>query len=236
MLAQLKEHGNDPLTPIVVQRGLKQDQINYLYEHGREFPGVRMQDSFLRSYPYRSLAAQVLGYVGQISPEEYKRLKRQGYQPTDSIGQAGVESTYDTYLRGKDGKAQLTVDSRGRPKGAARLEAEPTPGQALRLTIDIKLQRAAERALKYGVDLARASGIEGRARRRRRDRRAQPEGRRGARDGVVPDLPAVDLRRPQGSEEARAAARSGRGREGEPPRHQPRDRRRVSARARRSSR
>ena len=68
MLAQLKEHGNDPLTPIVVQRGLKQDQINYLYEHGREFPGVRMQDSFLRSYPYRSLAAQVLGYVGQISP------------------------------------------------------------------------------------------------------------------------------------------------------------------------
>src|SRR6476620_7213093 len=161
MVAQLKEHGNDPLTPVVVQRGLKLDQINYLYEHAREFPGVRTQDSFLRSYPYRSLAAQVLGYVGQISPEEYKRLKRQGYQPTDSIGQAGVESTYDTYLRGKDGKAQLTVDSRGRPKGAARLEAEPTPGQALRLTIDIKLQRAAERALKYGVDLARRSGIEG---------------------------------------------------------------------------
>ena len=73
MLAQLKEHGNDPLTPIVVQRGLKQDQINYLYEHGREFPGVRMQDSFLRSYPYRSLAAQVLGYVGQISAESTSR-------------------------------------------------------------------------------------------------------------------------------------------------------------------
>ena len=49
------------LTPIVVQRGLRQDQINYLYEHGREFPGVRTQDSFLRSYPYQSLAAQVLG-------------------------------------------------------------------------------------------------------------------------------------------------------------------------------
>ena len=161
MLAQLKEHGNDPLTPIVVQRGLRLDQINYLYEHGREFPGVRTQDSFLRSYPYQSLAAQVLGYVGQISADEYKQLKHKGYQPTDSIGQAGVESTYDTYLRGRDGKAQLTVDSRGRPKGAARLQAEPTPGQALRLTLDIKLQRAAERALKYGVDLARASGPEG---------------------------------------------------------------------------
>src|SRR6478735_9626510 len=157
MLAQLKEHGNDPLTPIVVQRGLKQDQINYLYEHGREFPGVRMQDSFLRSYPYRSLAAQVLGYVGQISPEEYKQLKRHGYQPTDSIGQAGVESTYDTYLRGKDGKAQLTVDSRGRPKGAAVFETSPTAGEALRLTIDIGLQRAAEKALRYGVHLAHST-------------------------------------------------------------------------------
>src|SRR4051794_5119028 len=154
MLAQLKEHGKDPLTPIVVQRGLKQDQINYLYEHGREFPGVRMQDSFLRSYPYRSLAAQVLGYVGQISADEYKKMKHKGYQATDSIGQAGIESTYDTYLRGKDGKAQLTVDSRGVPKGVTTLLSNPTPGQALRLTIDIGLQRAAERALVYGIQLA----------------------------------------------------------------------------------
>src|SRR3954454_5538724 len=157
MLAQLKEHGKDPLTPIVVQRGLKQDQINYLYEHGREFPGVRMQDSFLRSYPYRSLAAQVLGYVGQISADEYKKMKHKGYQATDSIGQAGGEATYHTDLRGQDGKAQLTVDSRGRPKGAAVFQTSPTPGEALKLTIDINLQRAAERALRYGVNLAHSS-------------------------------------------------------------------------------
>ena len=64
MVSQLKAHGDDPLTPVVVQRGLKQDQIDYLSEHQAEFPGVQMQDSFLRSYPYQSLAAQVLGYVG----------------------------------------------------------------------------------------------------------------------------------------------------------------------------
>ena len=74
MLAQLKEHGNDPLSPVVVQRGLRRDQIDYLFEHSQQFPGVQMQDSFLRSYHYKSLAAQVLGYVGQISPEEYKAL------------------------------------------------------------------------------------------------------------------------------------------------------------------
>ncbi|MEA2208794.1 MAG: penicillin-binding protein 2, partial [Solirubrobacteraceae bacterium] len=161
MLAQLRQHSQDPLTPIVVQNGLHRDQIDYLKEHVAEFPGVRLQNSYLRKYPYQSLAAQVLGYVGLISPTEYKALKPKGYSQTDSIGQAGVESTYDTYLRGKDGKAQLTVDSLGRPKGPAVLQTQFTPGEALRLTIDIRLQRAAERALREGVHLAKVSGIEG---------------------------------------------------------------------------
>jgi penicillin-binding protein 2 len=161
MLAQLRLHSQDPLTPIVVQNGLHRDQIDYLREHGAEFPGVRLQHSYLRKYPYQSLAAQVLGYVGQISPPEYKALKRKGYNQTDAIGQAGVESTYDTYLRGKDGKAQLTVDSLGRPKGPAVLQTQFTPGEALRLTLDIRLQRAAEQALREGVHLAKVSGIEG---------------------------------------------------------------------------
>ena len=160
IVAQLGKHGDDPLTPIVVQRGLKQQQIYYLLEHQDQFPGVRLGTSFLRQYPYQALAAQVLGYVGQISAGEYKQLKSKGYQPTDSIGQAGVESTYDTYLRGRDGKALLTVDSRGRAKSAAVPEVQPTPGEALRLTLDIRLQRAAERALTYGINLAR-SGAEG---------------------------------------------------------------------------
>ncbi|HEY2733971.1 MAG TPA: penicillin-binding transpeptidase domain-containing protein, partial [Polyangiales bacterium] len=157
IVAQLKAHGADPLTPVVVQRGLSKNQIYYLSEHQAEFPGVELSDSFLRQYPYQSLAAQVLGYVGQISPDEYKKLKKEGYQPSDAIGQAGVEKSYDTYLRGKDGTAQLTVDSRGRPKTGATTEVQPTPGEALRLTIHIGLQRAAERALTYGIGLARSS-------------------------------------------------------------------------------
>jgi penicillin-binding protein 2 len=158
ILALLNRHAGDPLTPIVVQRGLRQDQIFYLKEHNAEFPGVRLANSYLRKYPYQSLGAQILGYVGQITAEEYKTMKKRGYQPTDSIGQAGIEKTYDTYLRGKDGKAQLTVDSRGRPKGAITTLVGATPGQSLRLTIDIGLQRAAERALSYGIQLAHSGG------------------------------------------------------------------------------
>jgi penicillin-binding protein 2 len=158
IVAQLKAHGTDPLTPIVVQRGLQQDQIRYLLENQARFPGVRLPDSFLRQYPYQSLLAQVLGYVLPISKEQYKQLKPKGYEPTDVIGQSGVEKAYDTYLRGRDGKALLTVDSRGRPKGTATTEVSPTPGQALRLTINMDLQRAAERALTYGINLAHAGG------------------------------------------------------------------------------
>jgi penicillin-binding protein 2 len=158
ILTQLNRHAGDPLTPIVVQRGLKQDQIFYIKEHDAQFPGVRLANSYLRKYPYQSLAAQVLGYVGQITADEYKTMKKRGYQPTDSIGQAGIEATYDTYLRGKDGKAQLTVDSRGRPKGPITPLTSFTPGEALRLTIDIGLQRAAERGLLYGIQQARTAG------------------------------------------------------------------------------
>lgn len=157
IVAELAKHGDDPLTPVVVQRGIKQQQIYYLLEHQDEFPGVRLPQSYLRKYPYQSLAAQVLGYVGQISPEDYKALKKKGYLASDSIGQSGIERTYDTYLRGKDGTAQLTVDSRGRPKTAAVPIQSSAPGETLRLTLDINLQRAAERALTYGINLARSS-------------------------------------------------------------------------------
>lgn len=157
LLADIREHGNDPLTPIVVQRGLKPNQYNYLQENAVDFPGVHLPSSYLRQYPYQSLLAQVLGYVGQIDADQYKALRRAGYGPNDAIGQAGVERAYDAYLRGRDGTAQLTVDSLGRPKSSATIEVSPTPGQALRLTIDIGLQRAAERALTYGIGLARSS-------------------------------------------------------------------------------
>jgi penicillin-binding protein 2 len=161
ILDDLDKHGDDPLTPVVVQRGIRQQQYYYLVEHQDEFPGVRLADSFLRQYPYQSLAAQVLGYVGQISPGDYKRLKKDGYQASDSIGQSGIERSYDAYLRGRDGKAQLTVDSRGRPKTAATTEVPSAPGDALKLTLDIRLQRAAERALTYGIDLAHSNPLEG---------------------------------------------------------------------------
>ncbi len=155
MLARMKKTKNDSLTPVVIQRGIKRDQVFYLEEHADDFPGVRLAESWLRTYPYQALGAQVLGYVGQITEQEYKATRKEGYQPTDAIGQAGVESAYDTYLRGHDGTAQLTVDSLGRPKGPAVAVTTPAAGDALKLTIDMSLQRAAEKALASEIRAAR---------------------------------------------------------------------------------
>jgi penicillin-binding protein 2 len=158
ILKKMRDAVGDPLTPIIVQYGIHPDQIDYIAEHATEFPGVELTNSYLRQYRYQSLAAHVLGYVGPITSTEYKAGTKLGYQPTDIVGQTGVEATYDQYLRGRDGSAQLTVDSRGRPTSQVTQTVLPQPGNALRLTIDIDIQRAAEKALTYGIDLARSSG------------------------------------------------------------------------------
>ena len=66
---------SDPLTPITVKTAVHEAQVNYLYEHRAEFPGVRIVQTYLRDYAYGALAAQILGYVGEISPEELKGLR-----------------------------------------------------------------------------------------------------------------------------------------------------------------
>jgi penicillin-binding protein 2 len=145
---------NDPLTPIVVKTAVGEEQVDYLYEHKAEFPGVHIAQIYLRGYPYSSLAAQILGYTGEISPEELKRLRKEGYRSGDRIGKAGIEAAYDSYLRGRAGLGQIRVDSMGRQVSPYVPRQESTPGYAIRLTLDMRLQRAAEQALRYGIDLA----------------------------------------------------------------------------------
>ncbi len=154
---QVDERRFDPLTPIVVKTAVGEEQVEYLYEHQSEFPGVEIAQIYLRGYPYSSLGAQLLGYTGEISPEELKLLRKEGYRAGDRVGKTGIEAAYDSYLRGQSGLAQITVDSLGRPQSRIQLRQEARAGYALRLTLDIRIQRAAEEALQYGIGLARAN-------------------------------------------------------------------------------
>jgi len=117
--------------------------------------------AYLRYYPNRELAAHVLGYVSEISPEQVKALRGRGYRGGDTIGQTGIESYYDRYLRGTAGLSQLRVDSLGRPISLVVPKVPAHPGNAVRLTLDVKLQKAAEDALRYGIDRARNSACYG---------------------------------------------------------------------------
>src|SRR5919197_2528678 len=155
IFAEMRRHAGDPVTPVVVRESVKRDApINYLYEHAEEFPGVHIVQTYLRSYPQGTLAAQMLGYVSEISPQQVKELRRRGYEPGDKIGQAGLESTYDSYLRGRAGLAQLRVDSLGHPRSDLVTKRQPSPGESIRTTLDVKLQRVAQQAILYGIDLA----------------------------------------------------------------------------------
>jgi penicillin-binding protein 2 len=146
----------DPLNPITVKTAVGEDQVAYLYEHSSEFPGVQIQQTYLRHYPFQALGAQLLGYVGEVSQGDLDR-KPKVYRPGDKVGKAGVEAKLDEYLRGDAGQAQIRVDSMGRPQGPLEPRREARPGNAVRLTIDIGLQRAAERALRYGISTAHAN-------------------------------------------------------------------------------
>ena len=158
IMAAIKSRAGDVLTPVTIKIGVHRAQANYIAEHQDEFRGVDVHPTYLRHYPFQALAAHILGHVGEISAEQLKqprfRKREVGYRAGDRIGQGGLEYVYDQYLRGTPGRAELRVDARGKPRGNLQLEQQAEPGASLALTLDIPLQQAAERAIKYGINLA----------------------------------------------------------------------------------
>jgi penicillin-binding protein 2 len=153
----IKERGDDQLTPVIVRTNVHEEKANYLDEHRSEFPGVRIATTQLRRYEDGSLAAHVLGYVGEVSADELKALGP-GYVGGDRIGKAGIEQAYDRYLRGEAGVAEVRVNALGELRSDPVPSRLPKAGYAIRLTLDADLQRAAEKALDYGIRLARENG------------------------------------------------------------------------------
>ena len=151
---QIKKHRADRLTPVVVKEVATENEVRFLYEHQKEFPGMTIEDTFIRRYPYGDLAAHILGYVGEVSEEQLKKLK--GYKLGDRIGQGGIEASFDKELRGTAGVEQKRVDSLGQPVGPVETKQLPDAGYGLRLTLDAKLQRAAQHAVIDGINRAQA--------------------------------------------------------------------------------
>lgn len=129
--------------------------VAYLAEHEAQFPGVEVETRAVREYPYGSLAAHVLGYTGEISEDEVNQEEFAGYEPIDVVGKAGAERSFEKVLQGDHGERVLEVDAAGNPQRIVR-ELDPTPGRDVRLTIDVRIQRVAEKALRDAIDDAKA--------------------------------------------------------------------------------
>ncbi len=140
---------------VMIASDVGEEYITYIDEHKREFPGVIADTQPVREYPYGSLAAHVVGYLGEISPEILKESRKKGYQAGDQIGLSGVERTYDEQLRGKVGKKKLEVDASGNSINEIS-KVEARSGANLVTSIDLDVQTLVEAALKTGVDAARA--------------------------------------------------------------------------------
>jgi penicillin-binding protein 2 len=123
-------------------------------ESTAELPGVEVVVETRRDYELGPLVSQVLGYTGPISGDELADLRSQGYQPDDLIGRAGVESTYESLLRGQYGVETVERDAAGRPIQVLRTDQAPVAGSSLRLTLDVHEQELAEKAMRWGMKAA----------------------------------------------------------------------------------
>lgn len=100
----------------------------------------------LRQYPYKEVFAHVIGYIGQISPEELKSSKFSNYNSGDLIGKMGLEQEYESTLKGVDGKKLVEVDATGKTVRTLGT-TDPIPGQDIMVTLDLKLQQAVYNAM-----------------------------------------------------------------------------------------
>lgn len=139
--------------PVLVRRNIAWEELALLEQHMDFVDGVEVRPETRRAYPGGTLAAHVIGYVGEISSEELKRLKERGYRQGDLIGKYGVERAFEKLLKGSNGQTRVVVDSRKQPvaqavarkllEHAPRVEAA-VPGNNLVLSLDARLQRRAE--------------------------------------------------------------------------------------------
>lgn len=133
---------------MVIKENATMQDIAWVESHSLEYPELRVELQPQRHYPLGTMLAHVLGYVGEISPNQLEKpeYRDKGLRPGDIIGKGGLEQYYDEYLRGKPGYRKVIVDSRGRVQNEIQ-RVEPQSGQDLITTIDLDLQTTAEEQL-----------------------------------------------------------------------------------------
>lgn len=139
---------NGKFEPVRIKSNIGQDIVTTIEERRNELPGVVIEIQPIRNYVNNESGAHLFGYVSEINDVELEKSKAKagGYKSGDIIGKFGLERVYDRELRGMDGGDQVEVDVTGRPVSVLG-KKETIPGKNLTLTIDSRIQKAAEAAI-----------------------------------------------------------------------------------------
>ncbi len=138
--------GRRPFEPVPVLFELSEEQIARIAVNQFRLPGVEVVAQLVRHYPQGEHFAHSVGYVGRINEKELKELDPVDYSGTHHIGKTGIERFYEEQLHGEVGYEEVETNARGRVLRVLK-RTDPLPGKDLVLTLDVRLQEAAEAAL-----------------------------------------------------------------------------------------
>ncbi|MGH9727275.1 MAG: penicillin-binding protein 2 [Candidatus Acidiferrales bacterium] len=144
---QLEEAKIEPkFQPVIVKPEASDADLAFVESHRVDLPELELMMVQRRKYPPDDFLAHVIGYVGEVSPQQLEQQAGDRYKPGDIVGKAGLEREYNDTLTGTDGMRRVIVNSVGKPVRTLD-DTEPIPGKPIQLTIDYDLQAVAEQEL-----------------------------------------------------------------------------------------
>ncbi len=155
---EMKIQPRSQFDPVEIAVDVSRETVAELEERHLEFPGISIVVQPVRLYPNGKLAAHIIGYIGKINERELKERKDKGYRLNDVIGKDGIEYVFEELLRGENGLKKVEMDTMGRLTGEIGA-IEPEPGNNIYLTIDLKLQKVAEKALEDTINKINSGGF-----------------------------------------------------------------------------
>lgn len=169
-ITQIVEYGRSstPFQPVKVKCDIDRRVAMVIMEHSSDWPGVGIEIQPIREYPTGSLTANMIGFLGPVPAALEQDYVQKGLVPNrDKVGYAGLELTYQDLLAGVNGRRVVEIDVAGQEMRDVQPPLTAQPGYSLRLTIDSRLQQAAEEILRtemkswndYFGDLRYTSGV-----------------------------------------------------------------------------
>jgi len=138
---------NRSFDPVPLKYKLSSKEVALFAVNKYRFNGVNITARLMRNYPLGKTMAHVLGYVGRINQKELNQLDKTNYRTTNFIGKVGIEKYYEAQLHGSVGYQQIEIDATGRTISITK-KIPPVPGDNLYLSIDSRLQKATEEAMR----------------------------------------------------------------------------------------